>query len=56
MTEGSGRDIICVVCDCRRQRKGTKCPGRENLSLIQQEACGATRGACARSMCAGYAL
>jgi hypothetical protein len=35
MTEGSERDVICVVCDCRRQRTGTKCPGRENLSLIQ---------------------
>jgi hypothetical protein len=35
MTEGSRRDIICVVYDCCRQRTGTKCPGRENLSLIQ---------------------
>jgi hypothetical protein len=54
MTEGSGRDIIYVVCDCCRQRTGTKCPRRENLSLIQQEACGVTRGgargACVRGM------
>jgi hypothetical protein len=56
ITEGSRRDIICVVYDCCRQRMGTKCPRRENLLLIQEKACGATRGACARSMCAEYML
>jgi hypothetical protein len=56
MTEGSERDVICVVCDCRRQRTGTKCPGRENLSLIQYKACRVIREACARDVCAEYAL
>jgi hypothetical protein len=57
MTEGSRRDIICVVCNCRRQAYGDEVPWeRESLADSVEGMRGNTRSVRAGRVCGVCAL